>query len=72
MGSGNDLHGGDYPWAALRGAGRHHSSLSFIAASVSTHDACRWSHHRRAAAGEVDLAGERHRAGEVTVMGKGG
>ena len=53
MGSGNDLHGGDYTKAALRAVqdALHHSSLSFIRslrAGFTPHAG--GGHHRRAAA----------------------
>ena len=43
MGSGNDLHGGDYTKAAVRAVedAIHHSSLTFIRRSGSTRGRCR-------------------------------
>ena len=54
MGTGNDLHGGDYTKAAIRAVqdAIHHSSLSIIRSLglEFAQDACR-GHHRRAASG---------------------
>ena len=45
MGTGNDLHGGDYTKAALRAVqdALHHSSLSLIRSfGLNSKPACRW------------------------------
>ena len=57
MGTGNDLHGGDYTKAALRAVqdAIHHSSLTMLRSlEVDAEADASGGHDRRAAAGQVD------------------